>query len=316
MREMTPGLRYVDLNYLGVPSVIATAAIGDRHDGVALVDPGPSVSLPALRDALASVGLGIADVTALLLTHIHLDHAGASGTLVKENPGITVYVHERGARHMIDPQKLIDSATRLYGDAMDRLWGEFLPLPSANVRALAGGERIEVAGRTLEVAYTPGHASHHVSYFDEASGTAFVGDTAGARIGGSTFVLPPTPPPDIDLDLWRGSADRILAWQPRTLFLTHFGPSPTAPVAHLAELMRRLDHSAASARQALAAGGDETAQAAHYREAMRAELRQHMGEPDAQAYELAVPFDHCFLGLARYWRKREAAASGESLRRP
>lgn len=304
MLTMGAGLRYLDLDYLGVPSVIATAAIGDRASGLALVDPGPSVSLPALRAALAGEGLGLEDVTALLLTHIHLDHAGAAGTLVRENPRLTVYVHERGARHMIDPAKLLDSASRLYGDAMDRLWGEFLPVPAANVRALAGGERIEAGGRALEVAYTPGHASHHVSYFDPASRLAFVGDTAGGRIGASTFVMPPTPPPDIDLDLWAGSVARILAWEPSALFLTHFGPSPIPPSAHLADLLDRLQRVADFARQALAAGGDDAAQAARFRAEMRAELRRHMPEAEAQAYELAIPLDHCFLGLARYWRKR------------
>jgi glyoxylase-like metal-dependent hydrolase (beta-lactamase superfamily II) len=305
MHTVSPGLQYFDLNYQGVPSVIATAVF-EGPGGLALVDPGPAVSLPEVRAALASRGAGIGDVTTLLLTHIHLDHAGATGSLVRENPRITVYVHERGARHMIDPQKLLDSATRLYGDAMDRLWGEFLPTPAANVRALTGGERIEVAGRTLDVAYTPGHASHHVTYYDAASGVAFTGDTAGGRIGSSAFVLPPTPPPDIDLDLWRSSAATILAWRPRTLFLTHFGPSPTDPVVHFADLMERLQRVAEIARQALERGGDDAGQAEHFRDEMRRELRQHMPEADAVAYELAIPFDHCFFGLARYWRKRAA----------
>lgn len=304
MRRLGDRLRYLDLQYLGVPSVIATAVIGDAASGLALVDPGPSVSLPALRAALAGEGLGPGDVTALLLTHIHLDHAGAAGTLVRENPRLTVYVHERGARHLIDPARLLESATRLYGDAMDRLWGEFLPVPAANVRALAGGERIEAGGRPLDVAYTPGHASHHVSYFDAASGFAFVGDTGGGRIGASSFVMPPTPPPDIDLDLWDASADRILAWGPSALFLTHFGPSPTPPAAHLGELRERLRRVAGFAREALAAGGDDAAQAARFQDEMRAELRRHMPEAEARAYELAIPLDHCFFGLARYWRKR------------
>lgn len=304
MLTVAPGLRYFDLNYLGVPSVIATAVLGDAAGGLALVDPGPTVSLPVLRAALAAEGAGLEDVTALLLTHIHLDHAGATGTLVKANPRIIVYVHERGARHMIDPAKLLDSATRLYGAEMDRLWGEFLPVPAANVRALAGGELIEAGGRTLEVAYTPGHASHHVSYLDTAEGVAFVGDTAGGRIGAASFVMPPTPPPDIDLELWAASVDRILGWRPSRLFLTHFGPSPTAPDAHLAELTTRLHRVADIAKQALAAGADDAAQASHFRDQMRAELRRHMPEGEAQAYELAIPFDHCFFGLARYWRKR------------
>jgi glyoxylase-like metal-dependent hydrolase (beta-lactamase superfamily II) len=303
METIAPGLHYFDLHYQGVASVIATALL-EGPGGLALVDPGPAVSLPAVRAALASRGASLDDVTALLLTHIHLDHAGATGSIVRANPHITVYVHERGARHMIDPQKLLDSARRLYGDAMDRLWGEFLATPSANVRALAGGERLEIAGRAFQVAYTPGHASHHVTYYDAGSGVAFTGDTAGGRIGGSAFVLPPTPPPDIDLDLWGASAATILAWQPETLFLTHFGPSPTAPGVHFAQLLERLQHIAGIAKQALERGGDATVQAGHFRDQMRRDLRQHMPEDEAIAYELAIPFDHCFLGLARYWKKR------------
>jgi len=153
-------------------------------------------------------------VTHLLLTHIHLDHAGAAGTLVREHPGITVLVHERGATHMARPEKLIDSAARLYGANMDRLWGEFAPVPEKNLVSLRGGERIDVGGRTLDVAYTPGHASHHVSYFDSSSGVAFVGDTAGVCINGG-YVLPPTPPPTSTSSLWTESAARIEAWSRR-----------------------------------------------------------------------------------------------------
>ncbi|MCL4846449.1 MAG: MBL fold metallo-hydrolase [Acidobacteria bacterium] len=304
MNQLAPGLRYVDLEYLGVPQVIATAVLGGRGN-VALVDPGPAVALPMLEKQLAALGLGLDDVTALVLTHIHLDHAGATGTIVARRPDTTVFVHERGARHMIDPTKLLDSATRLYGNDMDRLWGEFLAVPAANVRALAGGESIEVGGRELAVAYTPGHASHHVSYFDAKSRIAFCGDTAGGRIGSARYVMPPTPPPDIDLDLWKASLAAIRSWQPERLFLTHFGPSDH-PEAHLDELATRLDRVAGIARAALEEGRDDEAQADAFRRDMRAELGRHMAEADAQRYELAIPFDHCFYGLARYWRKRDA----------
>jgi len=301
--ELGDGMRYVDLDFQGVPSVIATAVL-EAPGGVALVDPGPTSCLPALRRGLEAEGIGLRDVRALLLTHIHLDHAGASGTLVRENPDIVVYVHQRGAKHMVDPSRLLDSASRLYGDQMERLWGRIDPVPEASVRALAGGERLEAGGRWLDVAYTPGHASHHVSYFDARSGMAFVGDTAGARIGASTFIMPPTPPPDIDLDTWRASAARILEWRPETLFLTHFGPSGTPP-QHFQELLERLDRAAGFARAALAAGGTDAEQAAAFQQEMRAELRRHMAADAVRAYELAVPLDHCFMGLARYWRKRE-----------
>lgn len=302
MLTLASGIQYFDLHFHGVPRVIATAMF-EGPGGVALVDPGPGSCRASLEAALAEAGHGLDDVTAILLTHIHLDHAGVTGTLVRRNPGISVYVHDFGALHLVDPAKLIDSATRLYGDQMERLWGEFVAVPAANVRPLAGGERIEAAGRALDVAYTPGHASHHVSYFDAASGIAFVGDTAGVRIGESPFIMPPTPPPDIDLRAWRLSADRILEWQPETLFLTHFGPS-SHPPAHMASLMERLDRHAEVARNVMSPDRTEAEQREAFQREMREDLRRVMSEDDVRSYELAVPFDHCFLGLARYWRKR------------
>jgi glyoxylase-like metal-dependent hydrolase (beta-lactamase superfamily II) len=307
MAVLTTGVRYIDLHFQQAPRVIATALL-DAPGGVALVDPGPSSCLPALGSGLEALGVRLSDVTTLLLTHIHLDHAGATGTLVRDHPRIRVLVHERGARHLIDPARLIDSARRLYGDRMDVLWGEFLPVPSGNVEALAGGERIEAGGRRFEVAYTPGHASHHVSYFDAASGLAFVGDTCGARIGGASFVMPPTPPPDIDLELWHQSLDRILRWSPSTLFLTHFGPSEH-PGTHIESLRARLGWTARRVREALDRHphpSEEALAAQLFEREVRQEMRRHMTEADARSYESAVPLDHCFLGLARYWRKRSA----------
>jgi glyoxylase-like metal-dependent hydrolase (beta-lactamase superfamily II) len=220
-----------------------------------------------------------------------------------------VHVHEFGARHLVDPKKLIDSATRLYGEQMDRLWGEFLPVPAGNVRPLQGGERIEASGRVFEVAYTPGHASHHVSYFDGSSGMALVGDTAGVRIGEGGFVMPPTPPPDIDLDAWRRSTELILAWRPETLFLTHFGPN-AQPEDHLGRLIDRLARYAELARSVMTPERSEAERSEAFQRAMRDDLRRVMSDEDARSYELAVPSDHCFLGLARYWRKREALQPG------
>ncbi|MEP6916295.1 MAG: MBL fold metallo-hydrolase, partial [Acidobacteriota bacterium] len=160
MTSLGAGLDYVDLNFLGMPEIIATAII-QGPSGVALIDPGPTTTLDTLRAALRDRGIEIADVRQVLLTHIHLDHAGVTGTLVRENPAIEVFVHERGAPHLIDPAKLMASAGRLYGEDMERLWGDFLPVPSDRVHPLKGEERITVGGRELDVAYTPGHASHH-----------------------------------------------------------------------------------------------------------------------------------------------------------
>ena len=213
---------YIDLQFRGSARVIETALL-DGPDGLTLIDPGPTSCLPALERGLRDRGLVLRDVRTLLLTHIHLDHAGASGTIVERVTGIRVYVHERGAPHMIDPSKLLASATRLSGDQMDALWGAFLPVPASQVTPLAGGERFELGGTSIRVAYTPGHAKHHVSFLDERAGVAYVGDTAGIRLIGD-YLLAPTPPPDIDIEAWQESLKLIDAWQPVSLFLTHFGP--------------------------------------------------------------------------------------------
>src|SRR5437764_802492 len=184
----------LDTNWVGRPRSIAAALLeADGHR--ALVDPGPASTLPALREELAARRLSVADLDALLLTHIHLDHAGASGSLVRENPRLAVYVHQLGAPHMIDPTKLLASAARLWPDTLQQLFGEAVPVPAENFRILEGGETIQLGSRKIEVAYTPGHASHHVSYFEDAEGVAFVGDTAGIKIEGHSYAMPATPPP-------------------------------------------------------------------------------------------------------------------------
>jgi glyoxylase-like metal-dependent hydrolase (beta-lactamase superfamily II) len=301
MITLASGLSYVDLHFLGVPRIIATVVI-HGPGGVALIDPGPSSTLPALRAELGRAGIGIADLRAILLTHIHFDHAGATGTLVHENPGLRVYVHQKGAPHLVAPEKLIASATRLWGSEMDRLWGEFRPVPPGVLTALHGEERITAGGRDLEVAYTPGHASHHVSYYSADSGVAFVGDTAGIRRTEDGYVMPPTPPPDIDLELWRESLARIGRWRAGTLFVTHFGAySPVA--AHLTEMADHLELAAGLVKASLAREGSDKDREAWFIAELRRELRRRVSEADAQAYEVAGRFDLNWLGLARYWRK-------------
>lgn len=292
---------YIDLQFKGSPRVIATALLTGR-DGLTLIDPGPTSCLPALEAGLTHRGLSLRDVRALLLTHIHLDHAGAAGTIVERVPGARVYVHERGATHMIDPARLLASATRLYGDQMDALWGPFLPVPASQVTALAGGERLEVPGATFAVAYTPGHAKHHVSYFDEHAGMAYVGDTGGIRVVGD-YIIAPTPPPDIDIEVWRESLEVIAAWQPVSLFLTHFGPVTPAR-AHLARFATVLTEQANAVRDALKAGGSEEDKIRRFVDHMRAEARKALPEREARATELAAPFDQLWQGLARYWQKQ------------
>jgi glyoxylase-like metal-dependent hydrolase (beta-lactamase superfamily II) len=277
-------MREIELFHLGRPRVICCWQVGD-----VLIDPGPGSCLPALLDAL-----GDERPAALLLTHIHLDHAGASGALVERWPDLEVYVHERGAPHMVDPSKLMDSARRLYGEDMDRLWGEMVPVPESQLRILRGGETLR--GGAFEVAYTPGHASHHVSYLH--GGTAYVGDTGGVRITDHTITVPPTPPPDIDVEAWHESIALIRRWAPQRLAMTHFGAT-TDVDAQLDELEARLD---AWAEQARILDADEFI--AMVEQAVGAE-----GGPELAAqYEQAAPPYQLYAGLDRYWRKRSEKA--------
>lgn len=282
-------MRVIDVMHLGRPHVIGCWEI----DG-ALVDPGPQSSMGTLLEAI-----GEEQPRAIVLTHIHLDHAAATGALVRRWPDLEVYVHERGARHLVDPSKLLASAERLYGDQMEYLWGEILPVPEANVRPLAGGE--DVLG--MRVAYTPGHASHHVCYLHEESGTAFVGDVAAVRIPGVDLVVPPTPPPDIDVESWLQSIDLVESWRPERLAITHFGAIEN-PAEHLELARRRLRQEADLARDL---SEDEYEQ--RHRERVTAAADS---EEAAEELIQCVPPQYQWRGLNRYWTKRaerENAAS-------
>jgi glyoxylase-like metal-dependent hydrolase (beta-lactamase superfamily II) len=301
VNTLSHGLSWIDLGFLGRSDVIA-AVIVQGPGGVAIVDPGPTTCLATLEEGLQAHGIRWNDVRHILLTHIHLDHAGAVGTIVREHPHISVLVHERGAKHMIDPSRLLDSATRVYGDQMDRLWGEFAAVPEANIVLLSGGETIQAGGRAFDVAYTPGHAAHHVSFFDSSSGVAFVGDVAGVcRSQG--YVLPPTPPPDIDLDAWHESVNRILVWSPSTLFLTHFG-AVTRVRPHLAELLDNLTQAANVVRESLPGPASDEEKSEQFAGWLRQELRRQMSDAEVDAYLVAAGFRYLWYGLARYWRKR------------
>jgi glyoxylase-like metal-dependent hydrolase (beta-lactamase superfamily II) len=292
---------YIDLNFRGSPRVIATAVLSG-NDGVTLIDPGPTSCLPALEAGLRDHGLSLRDVRNLLITHIHLDHAGATGTIAERVPGIRVFVHERGAPHMIDPAKLLASATRLYGDQMDTLWGAFQPVPADRVTVLTGGERLELGGAFLKVAYTPGHAKHHVSFLDEHTGMAYVGDTGGVQVSGS-YLIAPTPPPDIDIEAWQQSLNTIDAWNPVSLFLTHFGPVTPAR-AHLARFRTVVAAAAERSKELLASGGTDEDLSKRFAEQMRKDVRKELPEHEAKAAELAAPFDQLWGGLSRYWSKK------------
>ncbi len=299
---LSDGFDTLDLEFLGQREVIASALL-QGTDGVALVDPGPTTTWPVLQALLASRGIGLADVRAVLITHIHLDHAGVCGVASEAMPNATFYVHARGAAHMADPSKLMASAARLYGADMDRLWGEMRPLPADRMHIVEGGETIDAAGHALRVAYTPGHASHHVSYFDERHGVAFVGDTAGIRRGLNPYVMPPTPPPDIDLEAWRESTDRILAWRPAQIFLTHFGAFRDVE-PHFAKLWDRMNDWSRRVRASLERDLSDEVRAQIFTQEIIEDLMLQMSGTEAEGYAKAARFDFSWSGLARYWRKR------------
>jgi glyoxylase-like metal-dependent hydrolase (beta-lactamase superfamily II) len=228
--------------------------------------------------------------------------------LVRENPQLAVYVHKNGAPHMADPSKLLGSALRLWPNELQQLFGETLPVPAENLRILEGGETLSLGSSKFEVVYTPGHASHHVSYFDHAENVAFVGDTAGVRIEGHSYVMPATPPPDVDLESWENSFTAILERKPEQLFLTHFGFSGN-PAEHVLVFRERLHKWTAMAAKSMRSASDESAAMASFMAAARAEIAEHLPAEEVEHYVFNAGLNLSFLGLARYLRKRAAAAS-------
>ena len=284
-------LEPIDLLHLGREKVLCCWRLGDL-----IVDPGPSVCGDTLVEAL-----GGRVPKAILLTHIHLDHAGGTGELVKRWPEVEVYVHERGARHMIDPSKLVASAGMLYKEDMDRLWGAITPVPEESVRILKGGEVLDLEGG-IEVAYTPGHAQHHVAYKHEGTGMAFVGDVAGVRIPPGNATVAPTPPPDIDVETWLESVELIRAWQPKLLGLTHWGlvEDPERQLDAVASCLT--DHAQLA----------KDLDAAEFAVAVKERLALEVGAETAEAYFQASPPDQLHAGLERYWRKKAEREAEEA----
>jgi glyoxylase-like metal-dependent hydrolase (beta-lactamase superfamily II) len=296
----------LDLNWMGRPHSIG-AVLLESGGHYAILDPGPASTLETLRAELQSRGLSVSDLNAILLTHIHLDHAGASGSLLRENPNLRVFVHSKGAAHLADPSKLLASAGRLWGDELPRLFGETLAVPEQNIQILDGTETLMVGTRKLEVIYTPGHASHHVTYFDEREGVAFTGDTAGIRIANGPYIMPATPPPDIDLDVWEQSFTAILDRQPSKLFVTHFGYAEN-PAKHIADFRERLHLWAEITEQAMQSTPDVAAALQFFLEQTQTEMRQYLSEADAEQHAFTAGLPLSFLGLARHIRKRGATA--------
>jgi glyoxylase-like metal-dependent hydrolase (beta-lactamase superfamily II) len=285
----------IDLFHRGIGRGIGCFVV-ETPDGLALNDCGPASTLPTLEKALADRGLGFGDLSHLLLSHIHFDHAGAAGAIVRANPAIQVHVSEIGALHLIDPSRLEASARRLWGEEFDTLWGAVTPIPEENVHLV--GDR--VCG--LECFASPGHARHHVSYLHE-DGTLYAGDSLGVRIAPGSYVIPPTPPPEIDLDGWAITIAESLRRRPKRLALIHFGLFDE-PEAHIERFRATLELWGSRVEH----GMDEET----FTELARGELRA--SDPDlAGMYENAATIVNCHSGILRYWTKRrEAVDAGSS----
>jgi glyoxylase-like metal-dependent hydrolase (beta-lactamase superfamily II) len=299
--EIEPGFWQIDIGFQDRSGVIATYLLaGD--DQLTLIETGPSSCLPNLQGGMSRIGFDLADLTHILVTHIHLDHSGAAGPISRENLNAVVRVHPLGAPHLIDPAKLVTSATRIYGDQMEPLWGEFWPIPEERVRALLDGEILNVSGRRLMAVFTPGHAQHHVAFVDLAGKWAFTGDVGGVRMQGTEYVCPPTPPPDLNREQWFGSIARLQEFELERLYLTHFGEFRDAS-RHLADLGANLDEFLEMGADAIDQGLDN--------EAITAELHRRMSDRIGAVpagiltnLEWATPSYMATLGIQRWHRKR------------
>lgn len=295
----------LDTFYQGEPGVIASYLLTGRA-GLGLIDVGSAASVEQVLAGVRAAGFDPRDIQHLILTHIHLDHAGAAGTLTRLLPRAQVYVHRIGAPHLIDPSKLLSSAQRIYGDRMQTLWGNMEPVPAERITILDDGADVAVGDRTLHALYTPGHAIHHLAYHDATRAAVFAGDVAGVRLEGMGFVRPPTPPPDLNLEEWNASLDRLAALDLRTLYLPHFGAAGDIP-AHFEQLRQRL----AEWGRVLLPGirADKTD------EALAADLAAHTDPQIARLaaagatddtihrYELATNYLMSAQGYVRYYRK-------------
>lgn len=294
--EEAPGVYRIDHGWMGAGFIASYLLTGGAAP--ALVEAGPASTLPALLGGIREAGVDPADLGDVLLTHVHLDHAAAAGQLARIAPGARLHVHPRGAPHLADPSRLLASARRIYGDAMDEMWGEMIPVPAERIRATGDGERIAAAGRTLAALDTPGHAGHHLAFHDAESGLVFTGDVAGIRLDGARHVRPPTPPPEIDSEAWMRSIDRLRALEPATLLLTHFGGVRDAGW-HLDDLAARL-----AAWTAMAAREPDPARLARELGATadRELAAAGAGEALVRRYARSIPYEMMAAGLLRQAR--------------
>jgi glyoxylase-like metal-dependent hydrolase (beta-lactamase superfamily II) len=291
------------LPFLDEHEIIGSYLFAGENE-IAIIDPGPGSTVDALLASIREVGLDPQEVTHVLATHIHLDHTGATGTLLRQLPRAQVYVHSKGAPHLIDTTSLVASASRIYGDRLRLLWGEIEATPSERVRTIEGGDVLKVAGRRLEVHYTPGHAVHHVVFFDAHSGELFAGDVAGVRLPGVDYVRPPTPPPDLDLEAWSDSISLIRNLRPDILYIAHYGAVRDVG-QQFGRLREKLQSWGDFVLDAMRKGKDEAEIIAMVIEKTQPELQRVARDPHAlQRYEIAANYVMSVQGYMRYWKKK------------
>lgn len=304
IKQLTPGLWQISHPFQGEHEIVGSYLIAGAGE-LAIVDPGPGSMIDSLLASIREAGFEPRDVTHILATHVHLDHAGAVGSLVKLMPQAQVYVHSLGAPHLLDTTKVVASASRIFGDRMKSLWGEIESTPIDRLRVIEHGDTLNVASRHLDVYYTPGHAIHHVIFFDPQSGELFAGDTAGVRLPGIDYVRPPTPPPDLDLEAWSNSIDLIERLRPAVLYIGHFGAITTID-SQLARLRDKLYAWGEFVLSAMRDGKEEPEiiemLIEHARPAL---LEAAHGNPHVfPRYEIATNYPMTVQGYMRYWRKK------------
>lgn len=290
----------IDTGYNGTPEAVGVYLVLGETSG--LIETGPASRADAVLEGIRAAGLRPEDIRVIAVTHIHLDHAGGAGTLAGRLPNATVCVHPVGAPHLADPTRLLNSAGRLYGDDLVRLFGDTVPVPEARLRVLGDGDRLRIGGRTLVALDTPGHARHHHAYLDEASGDLFTGDVAGVALPRSKFVRAPTPPPELDIPAWQTSLRRIRALRPRRLLLTHFGPHTWVDEL-LNQLEHRLAEGLAHVRELLRSGMDGEAITGEMRKLAMRQIEALDGAGAAARFEVIMPIRQSVLGLIRYVEK-------------
>lgn len=301
--QVAPGTWQISLPFQGEEGIVGSYLLASNNE-IALIDPGPTSMMEPLLEAIHMAGFQPQDVTHILATHIHLDHAGAVGSLLPRMPAATVFVHRKGAPHLLDTSKVVASASRIYGARMDELWGKVESVPTERLKVIEGGDILSIAGRRLEVHYTPGHAVHHIIFFDVHSGELFAGDVAGVRLQGVEYVRPPTPPPDLDLEAWSASIDLLRRLRPDVLYLGHFGPSRN-PYQHLTLLRERLSSWGNLILNAMREGKDEAEILTLFKAQTEPELQRVSNDARTlERYDIATNYPMTVQGYMRYWRKQ------------